>query len=338
MEQFYFILTEKCNLACSHCIRDSSPARNEVAEVNLVQETITQIAKSFPSSLVLLSGGEPTIHRGFREIIDYALDSGLDINLNTNGITGFFKNQNLRTIENKNKLAVQVSLDGDQVTHDIIRGNGTFHRALQTLHRLRNNEIACCVSTTVIDSAFLERAESFIASLDDLGLSHIAIKRATYAGRASGGDCVRNGVWNRYVYKLRSMPWSTRLKMAPMYDFDSLDQLSDQTIAGLKQPTKAVNCGAGTAKVYVYTNGDVCPCTCFKEFPMGNLFDAPLHHILANNFEVKTEHPICVSCRYFSLCQGGCLGSGYHTTGVIGAPDPRCPRVSKTGICSGLRA
>lgn len=33
----------------------------------------------------------------------------------------------------------------------------------------------------------MARADAFIASLDMLGLAHIAIKRATYAGRAAGG-------------------------------------------------------------------------------------------------------------------------------------------------------
>lgn len=330
MEQFYFVITERCNLACSHCIRDSSPWRDEAAEATMIQDAIGQIASAYPNSLVLLSGGEPTIHRSFREILDFALHSGLDINLNTNGVTGFFMDRHLRTIAHRDRLSVQVSLDGDEATHDRIRGVGSFRRALRTLHRLREHGITCCVSTTVIDSAFLERAEAFVAALDDLGLAHIAIKRATYAGRASGGDRVDTAGWNHHVYRLRGMPWKTRLKIAPMYDFASLDRLSDQAIADLTLPPSAVNCGAGTAKVYVYGNGDVCPCTCFKDRPMGNLYKAPLAEILGNRPEFRVDHPACTACRYARLCQGGCLGSGYQASGVLGAPDPRCPRVAGT--------
>ncbi|MFP3457810.1 hypothetical protein R0J89_16340, partial [Psychrobacter sp. SIMBA_152] len=76
------------------------------------------------------------------------------------------------------------------------------------------------MSTTVVDSDFLERADQFIQSLDEFGLAHIAIKRATYAGRAAAGVALGTGEWNRHVYRLREMPWKTRLRMSPMYDFN----------------------------------------------------------------------------------------------------------------------
>jgi radical SAM protein with 4Fe4S-binding SPASM domain len=116
-----------------------------------------------------------------------------------------------------------------------------------------------------------------------------------------------------------------------MYDFDRLDELSDDVLAALELPPSATNCGAGTAKVYVYTNGDVCPCTCFKDRPMGNLYRSDLDVILTKPPSIQVKHPACNTCRYFGLCRGGCLGSGYQTTGIIGTPDPRCPKVVSSG-------
>ena len=79
MEQFYFVITERCNLTCSHCIRDSSPYRDETAETGMIKNALTQIAHSHPDSLVLLSGGEPTLHRHFRELLNFGLQLGLSI-------------------------------------------------------------------------------------------------------------------------------------------------------------------------------------------------------------------------------------------------------------------
>lgn len=331
MEQFYFVITERCNLTCSHCIRDSSPYRDETAETGMIKNALTQIAHSHPDSLVLLSGGEPTLHRHFRELLDFGLQLGLYITINTNGVTSFFNEWTLKELARHARLSVQVSLDGDEAMHDAIRGPDSYRKAVRTLRKLVEHGIRCSVSTTVVDVDFMARADAFIASLDMLGLAHIAIKRATYAGRAASGVNVDGKKWNEHVYRLRALPTKTRLKMMPMYDFDRLDELSDDVLAGLELPPSATNCGAGTAKVYVYTNGDVCPCTCFKDRPMGNLYRSDLDVILTKPPSIQVKHPACNTCRYFGLCRGGCLGSGYQTTGIIGTPDPRCPKVISSG-------
>ena len=330
MEQFYFVITERCNLTCSHCIRDSSPYRDETAETGMIKNALTQIARSHPDSLVLLSGGEPTLHRHFMELLDFGLQLGLTITINTNGVTSFFNEATLKGLAQHARLSVQVSLDGDQAMHDAIRGPDSYRKAVRTLRKLVEHGIRCSVSTTVVDIDFMARADTFIASLDSLGLAHIAIKRATYAGRAASGIDVDGEEWNEHVYRLRALPTKTRLKMMPMYDFDRLDAIADDVLNELQLPPSAKNCGAGTAKVYIYTNGDVCPCTCFKDRPMGNLYLSDLDTILASPPTIQVKHPTCNACRYFGLCRGGCLGSGYQTTGIIGSPDPRCPKVAST--------
>ena len=252
MEQFYFVITERCNLTCSHCIRDSSPYRDETAETGMIKNALTQIAHSHPDSLVLLSGGEPTLHRHFRELLNFGLQLGLSITINTNGVTSFFNEWTLKELARHARLSVQVSLDGDEAMHDAIRGPDSYRKAVRTLRKLVEHGIRCSVSTTVVDVDFMARADAFIASLDMLGLAHIAIKRATYAGRAASGVNVDGKKWNEHVYRLRALPTKTRLKMKPMYDFDRLDELSDDVLAALELPPSATNCGAGTAKVYVY--------------------------------------------------------------------------------------
>ena len=328
MEQFYFVITERCNLTCLHCIRDSSPYRDETAETGMLKGALTQIARSHPDSLVLLTGGEPTLHRHFRELLDFGLQLGQAITVNTNGLTSFFSEVTLRSLSQSQRLTIQVSLDGDEAMHDAIRGPGTYRKAMRGLRRIIESGIRCTVSTTVVDIGFMARADAFIAALDTLGLASISIKRATYAGRAATGVELDGKAWNEQVYRLRAIPTRTRLRVAPMYDFERLDALSDDVLSALELPPSATNCGAGTAKVYVYTNGDVCPCTCFKDRPMGNLYSSDMDTILSRLPSVEVRHPVCSSCRYFKLCRGGCLGSGYQTTGVIGAPDPRCPRIA----------
>lgn len=327
MEQFYIVLTERCNLACSHCIRDSSPYRDETAEKAMILDALSQIHRDHPGSLVLLTGGEPTLHRHFDSILQHSLSLGQQTKINSNGVTSFYKKHALKRWTHHPSLSVQISLDGAEAEHDQIRGVGTYKRALRTLASLRAEGISCSVSATVIDLDFFTRIEEFIRPLDELGLTHIAIKRATFAGRASSGMEICSETWNQQIYALRQQPYNTRILAFPMYDFSRLKMLGDEAIADLGNSITTKNCGAATAKVYIYPNGEVCSCTCFKTHPMGNLYHQTLPAILAKPLQIKVDHPTCKSCRYFPVCNGGCLGSGFQHSGQLGQPDPRCPQI-----------
>ncbi|MDD3136188.1 MAG: hypothetical protein PHF64_06775, partial [Methanoregula sp.] len=43
----------------------------------------------------------------------------------------------------------QVSVDGDKVTHDFIRGDGSYEKAVQALNILRENNIPHSISFTI---------------------------------------------------------------------------------------------------------------------------------------------------------------------------------------------
>jgi radical SAM protein with 4Fe4S-binding SPASM domain len=328
MEQIYFVLTDRCNLQCSHCIRESSPWREEAVDPDLMTKVLGTIARDFPDATVLLSGGEPTVYRQFAPILQRAMDLQLDIIVNSNGTTSFYKTSNLSSLAHYRKLSFQISLDGIEPRHNAVRGEGSYRRALHSVQRLIASGIRTSVSATAIDLAFVQEAEAFVQGLDSLGLNHIAIKRVTYAGRASHGSSLDTESWNKEVYRLRALPLRTPLVINPMYDFARLDNIDDATLEQLKPSSAAVNCGAGVAKAYVYPNGDVCACTCFRDLPIGNLHGASLQAILAKHNPLQVKDTGCSSCRYLALCRGGCLGSGYQHGKVLGKADPRCPRTA----------
>lgn len=328
MEQIYFVLTDRCNLQCSHCIRESSPWRDEAVDPALMIKVLGTIARDFPDATVLLSGGEPTVYRQFEPILQMAMDLQLDIIVNSNGTTSFFKPSNLSPLAHYRKLSFQISLDGIESRHNAVRGEGSYRRALRSVQRLIASGIRTSVSATAIDLEFVREAEAFLQGLDSLGLNHIAIKRVTYAGRASDGSSLDTESWNKAAYRLRALSQRTPLLINPMYDFARLDNIDNATLEQLKPSPAAVNCGAGVAKAYVYPNGDVCACTCFRDLPIGNLHQASLQAILAKYEPLQVKDMACSSCRYLALCRGGCLGSGYQHSKALGKADPRCSRTA----------
>ena len=327
MEQFYFVLTEKCNLECSHCIRDSSPYRKETSEKNIIEQAIYNISKSYPDAHVLLTGGEPTIYNSFNDILKFSLDLGVKVIINSNGTTPFFSIKNLQMWTKYSNLSIQISLDGNEEIHNSIRGESSFKKAMQAVQNLKKTDIKCSVSSTVVNLNFFDYIDKFISSLDNFDLAHIAIKRATYAGRASSGLQMSTEEWNKKVYSLRSKQWKTKILSFPMYNFKLLENVNDESLKKLSLPDSSINCGAGTAKIYIYPSGNVCSCTCFKDFPMGNLYQDSLINIIKKKSFIKVSNNTCKECRYFHLCKGGCLGSGYQYYGEIGSPDPRCPKI-----------
>lgn len=81
-------VTDRCNLTCPTCYAGSSPTygrHRTLEEVKTMLDTIVKNEKE--PDVVQISGGEPTIHPNFFEILDYAKSLPIKhIMVNTNGI------------------------------------------------------------------------------------------------------------------------------------------------------------------------------------------------------------------------------------------------------------
>ncbi len=81
-------ITDRCNLTCPTCYAGSSPTHGRhrtFEEVKTMLDTIVENEKE--PDVVQISGGEPTLHPQFFEILDYAKSLPIKhLMLNTNGI------------------------------------------------------------------------------------------------------------------------------------------------------------------------------------------------------------------------------------------------------------
>lgn len=81
-------ITDRCNLTCPTCYAGSSPnygRHRTLAEVKTMLDTIVKNEKE--PDVVQISGGEPTLHPNFFEILDYAKTLPIKhLMVNTNGI------------------------------------------------------------------------------------------------------------------------------------------------------------------------------------------------------------------------------------------------------------
>lgn len=81
-------ITDHCNLTCPICYAESSPARSHYRSVDHVQRMIDAVVRNEGQpDIVQLSGGEPTMHPDFLEILDRAKAAPIrHVMVNTNGI------------------------------------------------------------------------------------------------------------------------------------------------------------------------------------------------------------------------------------------------------------
>jgi len=81
-------VTDRCNLSCPTCYAGSSPSygrHRTLEEIKQMLDTVVENEKE--PDVVQISGGEPTIHPQFFEILDYAKTLPIKhLMLNTNGI------------------------------------------------------------------------------------------------------------------------------------------------------------------------------------------------------------------------------------------------------------
>ncbi|MFO0698134.1 MAG: radical SAM protein [Nitrospira sp.] len=128
-----FELTSRCNFSCVHCIRAEDGPHHDLP-VAIVDKVLTEVRAYQPVRLVAFTGGEPTLHPQFCEIVELITTHGYPFTFVTNGwsfLQTFGKIQAW-----KSKLeSVSFSLDGaSETAHDTLRRQpGSFRRLMQAI-------------------------------------------------------------------------------------------------------------------------------------------------------------------------------------------------------------
>jgi uncharacterized radical SAM superfamily Fe-S cluster-containing enzyme len=120
-------LTDHCNLTCPTCFASSSPQRSWFAPVASVLAALdARLAREGGSlDVVMLSGGEPTLHPDFTAIVEGVLARNIQrLLINTNG-TVLARNDRLLDIFARHRDRVEIYLQYDgfrESTHLALRG------------------------------------------------------------------------------------------------------------------------------------------------------------------------------------------------------------------------
>jgi len=166
-------LTDRCTLRCRHCFIGPQTG------TDLPLADILRAADEFAALQGLrfiVSGGEPMLHRHFWRLNERLPSFPFRSILLTNGtVVDREAARALRFHE------VQVSLDGPEDAHDLLRGRGSFRRALGALRLLAEAGMSISVATVVF-SGNLERFDELEAILRQFPLKGWSIDVPCPAG------------------------------------------------------------------------------------------------------------------------------------------------------------
>lgn len=317
-------LTTSCNLSCSHCYASAALGPGRYQPAATIVAGLDALAGA-GTTVLMLTGGEPTMHPGFREILAEASRRMTTVRVASNlyAIPAVSFDAIIAS-----GASVQTSVDGLAGTHDRIRGkSGSFDRTMAAVRRFADAGVTVTVSMTANrlnwreaeDVALLARAAGAVAFR--LGLT-FPKGRAAHAGL-----CLTPAEAER----LRTT-WSSAADRYATQGF-SVNRLA--AVDPDAPARRNGSCGAGYLLVHVLASGRIVPCP-MLDLPLGDLyrqpfddaFSGPVSRVFAT--AVSPGGPACHGCPLEIVC-GGC-----HAAALSWGRAPGC-RWRRTKIATMLR-
>jgi radical SAM protein with 4Fe4S-binding SPASM domain len=264
-----FQITTKCNLRCGHCYIGLP------GEAELPAKKIKPVLDEFEDMQglrLLLTGGEPLMHREFGAINELLTGYAFRKVLFTNGL--------LLTRKMLAGLAVneiQVSIDGLEKGHEALRGTGSFRPAMEAVRNALETGFEVSVST-MVHAHNLDEFEGMERLFSTLGIKDWTVDVPCVEGRLKDNQspALEPAVAGRFL----------------AYGFGN----------GLHGGGEGFGCGLHLASVTA--DGKVAKCAFYRAAPAG-MVDEGLSVCWSRITPLPLESLDC-DCGVRDECRGGC--------------------------------
>ncbi|MDH6356404.1 radical SAM protein [Parabacteroides sp. PF5-9] len=312
----YVHITFDCNLRCSHCYADAGNSREEMPLAQFEQLITEAIEARFHK--VVITGGEPLLYTQREMLLAICKkhrNKGVKLTLRTN-FTGDFSEDDFSSFAQAFDEIV-VSIDGNEQTHDIRRGKGSYQnmrrhlqeyiRVSKTMPSCAELSLACVMSAAEING---EPGESVSVLAQNLSIEKVRFRPVLPIGRAS---------------KLEE----------PVMCEGLMQHLSPEEM--LKTPCNALlSCGIGQ-NIFIRPDGRSYPCYawCGEHSYIGNVFEKGLNTVLTSpQFTRLTACTVetiikCKDCDYRYLCGGACRAWGNQQENDLNAAPVQCTHLQE---------
>jgi MoaA/NifB/PqqE/SkfB family radical SAM enzyme len=173
-----------CQLKCRHCYNSSGPDGDTGSMTVPAWKRIITEAATFGVEAVQFIGGEPTLHPDLAELVRFALDAGLNVDVYTNLV---HVTDELWELFSTPGVSLGTSwYAANPAKHAQVTGTeGSYYRTRANIvEALRRTIPLRAGIVEVVDGQDVESAE---AELRRLGVTDIAVDHARAVGRAADG-------------------------------------------------------------------------------------------------------------------------------------------------------
>lgn len=173
-------IIQSCNIKCATCIASSEPEKEGILSLKEIEDILNKIEKSDNKpDILVLSGGEPTIHPEFINILKFVSKKDFKhIILITNGIIlaeDIRLSQFLKTLNKKIEIYLQFDSTTPKVLEEL-RGEDLSNIRLKSLENLNKFDIP----TTLVSVVKKGLNENEICDVINTGLSYKCVRGITF--------------------------------------------------------------------------------------------------------------------------------------------------------------
>ncbi len=314
----YLEITNICNLNCRSCYNRSGVPhpKKELAFADF-QQLVTRLIEEFGCKRISLSGGEPTLHSRFSDMLSYLLSHPeVTVSVVTNGTTE--NKALLQAFQHCDNLYLQTSLDGS--TEEInakTRGKGNFEKTLAWLRQLGPS--ARSKVKMVVSGQNISDIGNFYALVASLGC-------------IPGFDFINSLGNAREQWDFIAL--SAQQKLKALKEIKALNQAygidSALPFCTSYCPLSDVH---AAHSVLIKSDGTTMPCQMLYDsrYAVGNLLTDP-EEVLEQGFwqmeqivktRIATDYG-CQTCVAKNFCKKGCPAFGLQLSGDLLANDGEC--------------
>ncbi len=254
LKEVRHLLTYKCNLNCRHCYLDAGVKKNkEKPTKNIRQQELDNFYSRYQPNIVSATGGEPLLNLALVKKIARSIQKyGGSLELVTNGF--LLTKKILKALIRINpNIFIQISLDGPEQIHNIMRNNPkAYSMAIKAIKLASSMGLKVKVRLTATTEN-VNRISEVIKILDELKNKNIklVIRPILSVGRAKENNLGIN------------------------INYGELDKLKTEAkYIEVETTDNEGKCGCGIDTVAIDPQGDIYPCTYFvykSEYKMGNI-------------------------------------------------------------------
>ncbi|MCK5115551.1 MAG: radical SAM protein [Candidatus Aegiribacteria sp.] len=291
-------LTNRCNLRCVHCCRDSSPSADVTEEMTSLELfNLLDQAADIGVDEVSFLGGEPTLHPHLFHLAYLARKRGIDnLMLATNALEIREEWLDPFSVLFTN---IQISLHGaSAATHEaIVDRKGAFEQVVTNVRRLTSHGANISLACTVLES----RPNELQAILDlarDLAVTEIRLIPLADVGR---GHCLPPLQWGDYK-QVGEFIANARKDDTGLWVGSGGFPTGESTT----ETALYYGCAAGLTKLHLNAHGIATGCSLLESHGLDGR-NTPLLEIWHSDQMRHMRKRVNCDCVYVSRCAGGCL-------------------------------